>query len=162
MTTGTTLLVPDDPTTWIPGILAAAELRETRIGLAAKGPYITDDYESVHGFELVYLYSEGGDGDSIAAYGTPTDEAGSGTVAAWLALPDGEYLAGEHPLVAQAGCRRWRRTVERHTRKAVRPMFPQDEFSPICEREHDDWPCEDLRDVAAEAYAYLTGKEWPA
>lgn len=50
----------------------------------------------------------------------------------------------------------WRRTIERHVPKPIRPMFPQDEFDPICAYDGTEWPCAHITDTADEVRAWIS------
>ena len=63
---------------------------------------------------------------------------------------------GVHPVTNRLNADRWQNVAEQHTRKAIRPMFPQDEWSPICDHDRDDYPCLVLTDVIAQIRDYLT------
>lgn len=137
-------LLDSDPAA---GILAIADLREQRAKRVASGPWLARPAGST-GRPTVwdingYLVSE-----------TP----GS---------PYAEHIAAEaNPAHALAAVRRWRGVVERHYMEpgmfppqcgACKPMSTFDELDGAETVWVPIWPCDDLRETADEARAYLGG-----
>lgn len=124
------------------GIRAAADLREHRLNLATPGPYEAQRFNDGNG--IASQIHAGPDGAVWLYIGDrPQDGVDAGRLAA--------LLNADAPAI-----RRWRGVAERHVQKPVRPMFPQDDWSPICVVDHADYPCPDLAETLAEVHAYLT------
>lgn len=130
------------------GICAAADLRELRLNAATPGPWTNQGRAA--GAPVPHVVDMGP--QSVTA---PFAVCHSESMA--VSVSNATLIAAEaNPDHVRAAIHRWRRVVERHVPKPIRPMFPQDEFSPICAHDGKDWPCADVLDTAGEVRAYLT------